>query len=232
MTERSILENGLEILVPGHTPDAVEKLLIFSEFLIEKNRHMNLTAVSSPENIVTRHFLDSAFLCQYVNGTVIDVGTGAGFPGIPLSILCPDTNFVLLDSQRKRIEFLNKAISKLDLKNCETVHARAEDYAKDHREEFHFAVSRAVAELKVLCELCIPLVRKDGGFLAMKAENCKEEVSAASNAISLLGGKEPKLINYKVPFGNIKRVLVDIRKAHETPQSYPRRYKKISTMPL
>ncbi len=232
MNEREMLEKGLEMLVPGRPPEAADKLLVFSGFLLEKNKLMNLTAVSSPEEVVTRHFLDSASLCSYVNGNVIDVGTGAGFPGIPLSILRPDTKFVLLDAQRKRVDFLNEAIALLHLKNCKAVHSRAEDYAKHHRGEFRFALSRAVAELRVLCELCIPLVAKGGSFLAMKAEACKEEVSAASNAISLLGGEEPRLIKYEVPFANIKRVLVDICKKHETPPEYPRRFKKISRTPL
>ncbi len=232
MTERETLEHGLDKLLSSHSGENIDKLLTFSQILLEKNKHMNLTATTTPLEVVTRHFLDCAVICEYVSESVIDVGTGAGFPGIPLAVLCPDTKFVLIDAQKKRVDFLKETISELRLKNCTAVHARAEDYAREHRETFRFAVSRAVAELRILCELSLPLVQKNGCFIAMKAERCTEETATAYNAISVLGGGSPKLIFYEVPFTNTRRALVLIPKERETPEKYPRRFKKLSKSPL
>ncbi len=234
MGERELLENGLPQLVHELPEYAVDKLLCFSALLLEKNRHMNLTAVDTPEEVAVRHFLDCASLASSV-GTgekVIDVGTGAGFPGLPLAVLCPSTSFVLLDAQRKRVDFLNNAIDKLGLKNCAAVHSRAEDYARDHREAFDLAVSRAVAELRVLCELSMPLVRKGGAFLAMKASGCEDEMSQAAHAIETLGGRDAELSWYTVPISGTRRALVRILKERESPETYPRRFKKITSAPL
>ena len=164
--------------------------MCFSALLLEKNKVMNLTAVTDPREVVTRHFLDCAALAPQLQpgGRVLDVGTGAGFPGLPLAVLCPQTTFVLLDAQRKRIDFLSDVIAALGLSNCTAVHARAEDFAKDNRAAFDCAVSRAVAELRVLAELSLPMVRVGGCFLAMKAADCADEVAAAAHACAVLGG--------------------------------------------
>ena len=151
MTERELLTAGLRELGVAECLSAADNLLRYSEILREKNKVMNLTAITDPTEIVTRHFLDCAALAPYMpqDGRVLDVGTGAGFPGMPLAILCPQTEFVLLDALRKRIDFLNEVIAELGLTNVTAVHARAEDYARDNRGTFDLAVSRAVADLRV-----------------------------------------------------------------------------------
>lgn len=233
MNERTLLISGLDALNVSYTDDMIEKLLCFSAFLLEKNRVMNLTAITNPQEVVSRHFLDCAALVPYIKDgkTVLDVGTGAGFPGIPLAILTKG-EFTLLDAQRKRIDFLNEAISLLDLKNCAAVHARAEDFAKEHRESFDIATSRAVASLSVLCELALPQIKIDGTFLAMKAEKCEDEVNASAGAMKVLGGAGAEIVPYSVPFDEVSRVIVKIEKQSETPIQYPRRFKKIQANPL
>ena len=165
-------------------------------------------------------------------GRVLDVGTGAGFPGMPLAILCPETEFVLLDALRKRIDFLNEVIETLGLTNVTAVHARAEDFAKDSRASFDMAVSRAVADLRTLSELAVPMVKVGGCFLAMKAADCAEEVQGAAHAFEVLGVGEPEMLSYTVPHDGIERALVRLPKISDTPEKYPRRFKKIQTAPL
>ena len=158
---RQTLEQGLSMLSTQICPQAVDRLLKFSEMLLEKNKVMNLTAVTEPMEVVTRHFLDCAVLMsRMISGEkVLDVGTGAGFPGLPLAILCPESEFVLIDALRKRMDFLNEVIDTLDLKNVKAIHARAEEFAREHRGAFDCAVSRAVADLSMLSELTLPLVK-------------------------------------------------------------------------
>lgn len=234
MTEREALEKGLSMLHTQNDPQAVDNLLQFSAMLLERNKVMNLTAVTDPMEVVTRHLLDCAVLApRMISGEkVLDVGTGAGFPGMPLAILCPDTEFVLLDALRKRIDFLDEVIQGLGLKNVTAVHARAEEFARAHRAEFDLAVSRAVADLSMLSELTLPLVKTGGSFLAMKAADCADEVQAAGEAIRILGGSAAEIVQYRVPLGEIPRALVCIRKAQDTPAKYPRRFAKISAQPL
>ena len=143
---------------------------------------------------------------------MLDVGTGAGFPGMPLAILCPQTEFVLLDALRKRIDFLNEVIAELGLTNVTAVHARAEDYARDNRGTFDLAVSRAVADLRVLSELALPMVKVGGAFLAMKAEDCTEEVETAANARTVLGAPDAEVLHYTVPFDEVSRASCACRK--------------------
>lgn len=234
MTEYQLLESGLQLAAPGFPPQAVDNLMEFSAMLLEKNKVMNLTAVTDPAEVVTRHFLDCAALapCMPKNGRVLDVGTGAGFPGIPLAALCPDTEFVLLDALRKRVDFLNEVIDVLGLTNCTAVHARAEDFAKDHREEFDAATSRAVAELRTLCELSLPMVKVGGMFYAMKAADCTDEIAQSDHARAVLGADTPELLRYTVPHTDIERVIVCMKKNAATPPQYPRRFKKIQSSPL
>lgn len=234
MTAYELLVSGLKQFIPEVSPQAVDKLLRFSDLLLEKNKVMNLTAVTEPCEVVTRHFLDCASLAPYIKEgqTVLDVGTGAGFPGLPLAILCPGAQFTLLDAQRKRIDFLREVADALELPNVTPVHARAEEFALLHRASFDLAVSRAVAELRVLCELALPMVKVGGAFYAMKAADCKDEVDAASHAFALLGAPAAEVLRYTVPYDGVERVLVRLQKVAQTPDKYPRRFKKIQSSPL
>lgn len=231
---KQTLEQGLSMLSAQVYPQAVDRLLKFSELLLEKNKVMNLTAVTDPMEVVTRHFLDCAVLMPRMisRETVLDVGTGAGFPGLPLAILCPETEFVLIDALRKRMDFLNEVIGVLGLKNVKAIHARAEEFAQEHRGAFDCAVSRAVADLSMLSELTLPLVKTDGVFYAMKASDCAAEVEQAAEAVRILGGDPAEVIQYQVPVSGIPRAVVKIQKTRETPAKYPRRFAKISAAPL
>lgn len=218
---RQTLEQGLSMLSTQICPQAVDRLLKFSEMLLEKNKVMNLTAVTEPMEVVTRHFLDCAVLMpRMISGEkVLDVGTGAGFPGLPLAILCPESEFVLIDALRKRMDFLNEVIDALELKNVKAIHARAEEFAREHRGAFDCAVSRAVADLSMLSELTLPLVKTGGVFYAMKASDCAEEVKQAAEAVRILGGDPAEVIQYQVPVSEIPRAIVKIKKSRETQQN-------------
>lgn len=230
MTEREILTAGLSELQID-SPQAVDKLLEFSAQLLEKNKVMNLTAVTDPLEVVTRHFLDCAVLFEYAAGQqqAIDIGCGAGFPGIPLALLT-DVEFLLLDSLKKRILWLSEMIEALAIPNARAVHARAEEYG--HREEFDLAVSRAVARLNILTELSLPFVKLGGRFIAMKADGCETEVEEAKQAITSLGGELEEVRTYTVPQTELRRCLVIVHKVRQTPKDYPRRFAKISARPL
>ena len=229
MIEKELLTRGLGELHLDN-PQAVDKLLQFSDLLLERNKVMNLTAVRDPIEVVTRHFLDCAPLAAYAQGkTMIDVGCGAGFPGMPVALLS-DANVTLLDSLGKRITFLNETIHTLGMENAQAIHARAEEFG--HREMFDLATSRAVARLNVLAELSLPLVKVGGLFIAMKAVGSDEEIEEARNAIRLLGGKLEKIEDYTVPCTDVVHRLVIVRKVRPTPVQYPRRFGKISASPL
>lgn len=230
MTARELLTEGLETLKLNN-PQAVDQLLAFSDLLLEKNKVMNLTAVTDPMEVVTRHFLDCAPLASYAAGKkVVDVGCGAGFPGMPLALLT-DAKVTLLDSLGKRITFLNEVIAALDMKNAQAIHARAEEFG--HREEFDLATSRAVARLNILAELSLPLVKVGGYFIAMKAVGSDEEIEQAKKGIRLLGGQVERVLDYDVPMTEGRKSrLVIIKKIKGTPQKYPRRFQKISAQPL
>lgn len=229
MTEKELLTRGLAEL-HIENPQAVDKLLQFSDLLLERNKVMNLTAVRDPIEVVTRHFLDCAPLAAYAQGkTMVDVGCGAGFPGMPVALLS-DANVTLLDSLGKRITFLNETIHTLGMENAQAIHARAEEFG--HREMFDLATSRAVARLNILAELSLPLVKVGGLFIAMKAVGSDEEIEEARNAIRLLGGKLEKIEDYTVPCTDVVHRLVIVRKVRPTPAQYPRRFGKISASPL
>ena len=229
MTEKELLTRGLAELHIKN-PQAVDKLLQFSDLLLERNKVMNLTAVRDPIEVVTRHFLDCAPLAAYAQGkTMVDVGCGAGFPGMPVALLS-DANVTLLDSLGKRITFLNETIHTLGMENAQAIHARAEEFGR--REMFDLATSRAVARLNILAELSLPLVKVGGLFIAMKAVGSDEEIEEARNAIRLLGGKLEKIEDYTVPCTDVVHRLVIVRKVRPTPAQYPRRFGKISASPL
>jgi len=228
-----LLRDGLASLgLPG---EGVPALLRYAEALVETNKVMNLTAITEPVDIATLHFLDSAALLKladFQNKSVVDVGTGAGFPGMPLRILEPSIRLTLLDSLNKRIDFLQNVCGELGLADVACVHARAEEFASAHRESFDIATSRAVAALPLLSELCLPLVKPGGWFLAMKAVDSDEELRSATHAIETLGGQLVRTENYQIPGTDVSHRLIFIKKIKETPKKYPRPFAKIKKNPL
>ena len=215
--------------------DAVEKLRIYYEYLEEINQVMNLTAISGERDVAQLHFLDCAALLKlydFRGKNVIDVGTGAGFPGLVLKILERDMRLTLLDSLDKRINFLKNTCEKLGFDDVECVHARAEEIPEGKRESFDIAVSRAVARLNVLCELCLPYVKKGGVFIAMKGPELQNEIGEAKRALADLGGRVERCIDYSIPGTDVTHSAVIIRKDAETPKKYPRRWAQIKKTPL
>ena len=233
MTPESLLREGLSGW--GLAADAAPRLLEFSDRLLEKNRVMNLTAITEPDAVAQLHLLDSAALLQFVDlkgKNVVDVGTGAGFPGMPLRILEDDFDLTLLDSLGKRVAWLSEVCDMLHLSRVSCVHARAEEFAAQQREKFDIATSRAVAQLSVLSELCLPLVKVGGQFAAMKSVDTEEEITAAKSAIKTLGGRIVKVEDYKIPTSDVVHRLVLIEKVSPTPRAYPRAFAKIKKAPL
>lgn len=230
-----ILQSGFEAL--ELTPDraAIGRYRKYYELLDEVNRVMNLTAISGEEDTARLHFLDCAAILAHVDmrgARVIDVGTGAGFPGLALKIAQPDISLTLLDSLDKRIGFLRDTVETLELGDVECVHARAEEAAQERRESYDFATARAVARLEVLCELCLPFVRVGGCFVAMKGPDVAEELNSAARAISILGGRVEKPISYTIPGTDITHTLVVIKKERPSPAKYPRRWAQIKKQAL
>ena len=194
---------------------------------------MNLTGITEPREVATLHLLDSLALLPTAplsGKRIVDVGTGAGFPGVPLKIALPESHVTLLDSLNKRIDFLKESCDALGLENVDCVHARAEEFG--HREEYDYAVSRAVAALPVLCELCLPLVKVGGAFLAMKSSHTEDEINEARRAIFLLGGRITEIIDYTIPTTDIVHRVIRIEKIATTPRKYPRRFAQIKKQPL
>ena len=228
LLRKGLAELGLD---DGGTPS----LLRYGELLLEKNKVMNLTAITEPADVASLHFLDSAALLALADlkgKTVVDVGTGAGFPGMPLKILEPSIHMTLLDSLGKRITFLQEVCDDLGLTDVQCVHARAEEFAAEHRQSFDFAVSRAVANLSVLCELCLPLVKPGGYFLSMKSVESGQELEAAKKAIQILGGRVERTADYQIPGTDVTHRVIFIKKIAETPKKYPRPFAKIKKNPL
>lgn len=210
-----------------------EKLSIYAEFLVEYNEKVNLTAITEPMEILRKHFIDSILLTKYVdiplNSTLIDVGTGAGFPSVPIKIYRPDIKITLLDSLNKRIDYLKQLCDKLEI-DAEFIHGRAEDFSKkeEYREKFDFSCARAVANMALLSELCIPFVKQNGCFVAMKGPN--EDISFGANAVTVLGGLIEKEIEYKL-FDEDRKIIL-VRKISQTPSKYPRNSSQIKKKTL
>lgn len=219
-------EFGLEI-----TEKQTEQFILYYELLKEWNSFMNLTAITEFEEVIKKHFVDSVSLIRALPDiyekqyTLIDVGTGAGFPGIPLKIMFPNIKVVLLDSLNKRVSFLNEVIDKLGLNDIEAFHGRAEDFAKkkEYRESFDICVSRAVANMATLSEYCLPFVKMYGYFISYKSEKITEEFENAKEAIKVLGGKYENQIEFLLPNSDIYRNLFMIKKCKNTPGKFPRK---------
>lgn len=209
----------------------------YYELLVEWNEKMNLTSITEREEVIYKHFLDSSALlnyCDLSNKKILDVGTGAGFPGIVIKILVPDCKITLLDSLAKRITFLNTVIEELQLSNITAIHGRAEDYAHNnkYREQYDYVTSRAVANLSTLSEYCIPYVKVNGYFVPYKSGNIDEELNTSNNALSLLGGSLEKVEKFSLPNTDFDRSIVFIKKNKSTKKQYPRKAGTPSKSPL
>ena len=227
------LRAGLTAL--GLPCSAVPRLLDFAGRLLEKNKVINLTAITEPKDVATLHLLDCAALLtlsDFRGKSVVDVGTGAGFPGMVLRILEPDFDLTLLDSLGKRIDWLAETCAAMGLDRVACVHARAEEFAVQHRQQYEIATSRAVAALPLLCELALPLVKPGGCFLAMKSVDSDAELDSARGAIGQLGGKIEAIRDYAIPGTAVTHRLVVIRKVKDTPPQFPRSWAKMKKAPL
>ncbi len=225
--DMNVFERGLDDLGVVLTDKQKQQFIDYYEFLIEKNKVMNLTAITDFKEVIIKHFIDSISISKAIelkDQKILDIGTGAGFPGIPLKIVYPDTNIVLLDSLNKRILFLNEVIEKLDLKKITTIHGRAEDYGREviYRERFDLCVSRAVAKLSSLSEYCLPFVKKGGYFIPYKSGKVDDEIKESANAFKILGATLEAVKEYQIPGTDIDRTLIMIKKTKNTPKNYPR----------
>ena len=225
---------ALECLNINLTEKQLNDLDTYYKMLIEYNTHTNLTRITEEKEVYLKHFYDSLTLVKAVNlsdQTLLDIGSGAGFPGLVLKIVFPNLKVVLLDSLNKRITFLNSVIEKLNLKDIKAVHDRAEEYVKENKESFDIVTSRAVANLNMLSELSLPFVKQEGFFIPMKAD-AKEEIKNAQNAIKTLGGVIKDTIVFSLPNENGIRTLIKIQKISKTNGKYPRKFSEIKKKPL
>lgn len=230
MILEEILEQGLTEWKIPYNGTTLDRFRHYYTLLEETNKVMNLTAIEGEKDTAQLHFLDCAALLRtnVMEGkTVADIGTGAGFPGMVLKILCPETEFVLIDSLDKRIRFLQEVCEELQLSGIRCIHARAEELPAEYRERFDLVTSRAVARLAILSELCVPYTRQGGRFVSMKGPGCQEETVEAAEAIRKLGGKPPKITEYQIPGTEIVHSLVTVEKDGITSRQYPRRWAQI-----
>lgn len=231
------MEEGLRGISVELSQNQIEQFYRYYELLVEWNKVMNLTAIVEMEDVVKKHFIDSLTIVKVLcdNGDfkskdflglrVLDLGTGAGFPGVPIKIAFPETDIVLLDSLNKRVKFLNEVIGQLGLNDIRTVHGRAEDFGREslYREQFDICVSRAVANLSTLSEYCIPFVKLGGYFISYKSGNAGDEIEGARGALKLLGGKIDRIEEFMIPGSDIQRTIVKIKKVEGTSKKYPRK---------
>lgn len=238
MNDKSLIINKLTAEGVKITDVQCDKLYRFYEMVTEKNKVMNLTAITDYEEFVIKHFVDSLMIAKVMDMTmpmtVLDIGTGAGFPGVPIKIVYPETKVLLLDSLNKRLNFLNEVIAELGLKDITTIHSRAEELqAKgEYRENFDLCVSRAVSALPTLSEYCLPYVKLGGKFVAYKATGADEEIEASKTAIRVLGGEIKETAHFTIKDTDYTRVLISIEKIKNTPKKYPRSGGKPSKNPL
>lgn len=215
----------------------LDQLEDFVQALLEKNKVMNLTAITDPEKVVGLHLLDSAVLLRYLPSeakTLIDIGTGAGFPGVPLKILCPDLDVTLMDALQKRLDWLEETCADLGLEQIRTLHGRGEDlpHRVRYREVYDLATARAVADLRVLSEIALPFVKVGGHFIAMKSRDTGGEIQRAVPTIHAMGAVITLVTDYEIPGMNVGHRLVVMEKISETPEDYPRRWAKIKNTPI
>ena len=220
-------EKYLEKMSISLNKEQYDQFYAYMVLLIEWNEKINLTAITEPQEIILKHFVDSLTIAKYIEEgkTIIDMGTGAGFPGIPLKIYRNDVKVVLADSLNKRIKFLNEVIEKLQLKNIETIHCRAEELGKnkEYREKFDYATSRAVANLSTLSEYLLPFVKLNGSGIFMKTMEIDEELENAKKAIKILGGRIEKVDKFEIPESDLGRSIIIVKKEKQTPSKYPRK---------
>ena len=225
-----------KILGVRFSVEQIEQFYKYMNLLIEWNEKMNLTAITEPKEIILKHFIDSLTILKYIddNSKLVDVGTGAGFPGVPLSIMNPTLKITLVDSLNKRLIFLQEVVKELNLKNIEIVHARAEEFGqnKNYREKFDIAVSRAVANLSVLAEYLLPAVKIGGQVICMKGSQVEEELNDAKFALKELGGKIKSVDEFCLPGTDMKRNVIIVEKIKETPKKYPRKAGTPAKQPL
>ena len=230
------LEKNLNVINIKLKEKQIKQFYDYMNLLIEWNKKINLTAIIEHKEIILKHFVDSLTISKYINEktTLIDIGTGAGFPGIPLKILRGDIDITLVDSLNKRIKFLDEVIEKLNLDNIKTVHGRAEEIGrnKEYREKFDYATSRAVANISTLSEYLIPLIKTDGKCIYMKGSNTNEELKNGKKAISVLGGNIVNKEEFELPYSDIKRTIIIIEKLKNTPSKYPRKAGTPSKEPI
>ncbi|HOK42543.1 MAG TPA: 16S rRNA (guanine(527)-N(7))-methyltransferase RsmG [Thermoclostridium caenicola] len=232
-----LLSEGAKALGLDLGKEKQDQFGAYTRLMLEWNDKINLTAITEEKEIIIKHYLDSLSICGLaeLNGkTLIDVGTGAGLPGIPLKIVEESLTVTLLDSLEKRVKFLREVIGQLSLKGIEAVHGRAEDYGvkPDFREKFDLAVARAVADLPVLCEYCLPFVKPGGFFIAMKGPSVEQELEESGKALSVLGGEVADVRKLVLPFSEYERSIVLIRKCRHTPSGYPRKSGKPTKSPI
>lgn len=224
---KEIIKRQVKLLKIELSEDKIKKFYNYMNLLIEWNQKINLTSITDPREIILKHFIDSLTINKYIkeNTKMIDVGTGAGFPGIPLKILRDDIEIILLDSLNKRIKFLDIVIEELKLNKISTIHSRAEDIGRDekYREKFDYSTSRAVANLSTLAEYLIPLVKIKGEVIAMKGAEIKEELETSKKSINVLGGKLNSVEEFCLPESNMKRNVIIIQKETKTPNKFPRK---------
>ena len=235
MVLEEILQSGFAALGLPLDGEALRRYRLYYETLTEQNKVMNLTAIEGEADSARLHFLDCAALltfCDPGGKSVIDVGSGAGFPGLALKIAQPDMTLTLLDSLDKRVKFLQSTCEALGFPDVQCVHARAEEAPAAFRQGFDFAVSRAVARLNLLCELCLPLVKEGGLFAAMKGPGAAEELAEAKRAVRTLGGEIERVAEYRIPGTDVSHTVVLIRKVADTPARYPRRWAQMKKQPL
>ena len=215
--------------------DKLEKLELYYELLVEKNKVMNLTGITEKEQVYLKHFYDSLTIAKVIDlnkqTTLCDIGTGAGFPGMVLKILFPNLNVTLVDSLQKRLNFLQEVIDKLKLENITLIHSRAEEYAQKNREIYDVVTARAVAPINILVEYCIPLIKPNKYFIAMKG-NISQEINLLDHSINKIGAKKVEILEFQLPKENSNRALIVLSKDSETSKKYPRRNIEIKNNPL